>query len=161
MSKLASLAAAEASPPANAFMLALQSWLLPAADHHNEITRRDTYNHIKPALAGVTLCLYFSGKTHIWSNHVAEKITVNTTSVSLSAVVVSVCESVCISVCLFLWLFVCPRECMRRRVCVCVFMSTSVFVSESVCVLMCVCAAFALRCDRAVWHCVALYVSGL
>lgn len=34
------------------------------ADHHNEITRLDSYGHIKAARTGVMLCLCFSGKTN-------------------------------------------------------------------------------------------------
>lgn len=41
---------------ANIFMVVLQSthslWLLPAADHHNGITRLDSYGHVKPAITG-------------------------------------------------------------------------------------------------------------
>lgn len=66
MSKLACLSAVESSPPAHQPSEHIHARLAvdvqglrfsPAADHHNEIPRLDSYGHIKQALTGVMLCL--------------------------------------------------------------------------------------------------------
>lgn len=125
------------------------------ASHHNKIPRIDGYGRMKPALTGVMLCLYFSGKSCSGRKHVAVRnnpLRAQWASVCYSCLYLPVfidvclCISVCLGSCLFF--FFVPQECVCIYVYVCI------------CALRSVCVYVWLSLSGAVWQCVAPYVSG-